>query len=81
MHATRSLIDEFLPEYDFCAAYETSVDAPAAVIYQRLLLADLYASGIVRLLVSLRYGRRIRRRAATVSLGTPGGATIERPIE
>jgi hypothetical protein len=57
----RSLIDKFLPEYDFGAAYETCISAPPAVVYQRLLVADFYASWIVRLLISLRTGRRIPR--------------------
>jgi len=68
MPATRSLIDEILPDYDFGAAYETSVAAPASVIYQRLLVSDLYASWIVRVLVSLRYGRPVRRNRAPAGL-------------
>ncbi|HKI26631.1 MAG TPA: hypothetical protein VKA07_09920 [Candidatus Sulfotelmatobacter sp.] len=68
MPATRSLIDEILPDYDFGAAYETSVAAPASVVYQHLLVSDLYASWIVRLLVSLRYGRRTPRKRAPVGL-------------
>jgi hypothetical protein len=61
MKAASSLIDEFLPKYDFHSRYETSIHAPASVVYQRLLASDLYASWIVRLLVSLRYGRRTPR--------------------
>lgn len=63
MKAT-SLIDEFLPEHDFRAAYQTSIHAPATLVYQHLLSFDLYASWIVRLLVSLRYGRRTPRMRA-----------------
>jgi len=60
MKAT-SLIDEFLPEHDFRAAYQPVIHAPATLVYQHLLSFDLYASWIVRLLVSLRYGRRTPR--------------------
>jgi hypothetical protein len=59
-----SLIDKFLPDYDFRAAYKTKIQAPGSVVYQRLLSSDLYASWIVRLLVSLRYGRRSPRKRA-----------------
>ncbi len=58
MEATCSLLDELLPKPDFHSAYETTIQAPGSVVYQRLLASDLYASWIVRLLVSLRYGRR-----------------------
>jgi hypothetical protein len=64
MEATRSLLDEFLPTDDFHSAYEITIRAPDSVVYQRLLSSDLYASWIVRLLVSLRYGRRSPRRGA-----------------
>ena len=33
----RSLIDECLPIHDFSAVYEIRIDAPASVIYERLL--------------------------------------------
>jgi hypothetical protein len=62
MKAASSLIDEFLPAYEFRAAYETCIHAPASVVYQRLLASDLYASWIVRLLASLRYGRPTPRK-------------------
>ena len=68
MKAAQSLIDEFLPVHDFRAAYEIGIHAPASVVYQRLLATDLYASWIVRLLVSLRYGRRMRRNRSPASL-------------
>jgi hypothetical protein len=57
----RCLIDEFLPHHDFSAAYEICIHAPAAVVYERLLLTDFNASWIVRLLMSLRTGKRIPR--------------------
>jgi hypothetical protein len=63
MKAT-SLIDEFLPQHDFRAAYETRIHAPASLVYQSLVSSDLYGSWIVRLLVSLRYGRRSPRKRA-----------------
>ncbi len=33
----RSLIDECLPSHDFSAVYEIRIEAPASVVYERLL--------------------------------------------
>lgn len=55
----RPLIDGFLSDYDFRAAYEIPVNAPAPAVYEHLLASDLHASWIVRLLISLRTGKRI----------------------
>lgn len=54
------LIDEFLPEHDFGATYEIGIQAPASVVYQRLLVCDFNAVWIARALMTLRSGRRIR---------------------
>ena len=60
-HSERALIVKFLPHADFAAAREICIEAPAAVVYERLLATDFYTSWIVRLLMSLRTGRRIRQ--------------------
>jgi hypothetical protein len=57
----RSLIDDFLPHYDFSATYEIRIQAPALVVYQCLLVSDFNDVRIVRVLMTLRSGRRIRR--------------------
>ena len=56
-----SLMDELLPDYDFRASYQARISAPAPLVYQRLLVCDLYAAPIVRLLITLRTGKRIPR--------------------
>jgi hypothetical protein len=56
-----SRIDEFLPNPDFAAAYEIPIHAPVSLVYERLLALDITASPIVRLLLSLRTGGRVRR--------------------
>jgi len=55
----RSRMNEFLPDYDFHAAYETCVNAPASAVYRRLLVSDFYSARVVRLLMALRTGKRI----------------------
>jgi hypothetical protein len=54
-------IDKFLPNYDFSAAYEIRIDAPTLVVYQRLLVSDFNEVWMVRVLMTLRSGRRIPR--------------------
>src|SRR5205807_4052586 len=51
-------IDEFLPNYDFSAAYEVRINAPAPVVYQCLLRSDFNKSWLVRLLMRIRTGKR-----------------------
>ncbi len=68
MPAERALIDEFLPDCDFRAAYEISINAPAAMVYKRVLISDFSASWIVRLLMYLRTGERILRDQSTDDL-------------
>src|SRR5439155_16139138 len=58
---SRSLIDEFLPNHDFNAAYEILINAPTSVVYPRLLVSDFNEAWIVRLLMTLRSGRRVPR--------------------
>jgi hypothetical protein len=57
----RSRIDDFLPVYDFSADYDIRIDAAASVVYECLLRADFHELWVVRLLMSLRTGRRIPR--------------------
>jgi hypothetical protein len=33
-------INEFLPTYDFCAAYEIRINGPTSAVYERLLSTD-----------------------------------------
>ena len=57
----RSRIDEFLPNYDFCAAYEIRIDAPTSVVYECLLRSDFSELWLVRVLMTLRSGKRLPR--------------------
>lgn len=66
-----SLIDEFLPEWDFGGVYDIRIQAPPGVVYQGVLNTDFYAAPVVRLLMSLRTGRRISR-------GQPFGELLRR---
>jgi hypothetical protein len=40
-HEARSLMDEFLPNHDFSAAYEISIKSPASVVSECLLHLDI----------------------------------------
>lgn len=55
------LMDEFLPNHDFSAAYEISINAPTSVVYQCLLQSDFSKVRLVRLLMSIRSGKRLPR--------------------
>jgi len=57
----RSRIDDFLPVYDLSADYGIRINAAASVVYECLLRADFNELWVVRLLMSLRTGRRIPR--------------------
>jgi hypothetical protein len=57
----RSLIDEFLPDHDFNAAYHVGINAPSSVVYQCLLRSDFNDLWLVRLLMSIRSGKRLPR--------------------
>jgi hypothetical protein len=56
-----SLMDEFLPTHDFGASYEIRINATPSVVYQRLLVSDFNEAWVVRLLMTLRSGKRIPR--------------------
>jgi hypothetical protein len=64
----RSLIDELLPNHDFSAAYEIRIHAPTSVVHQRLLCSNFNEVWIVRLLMTLRSGRRIPPNRVTSDL-------------
>ena len=57
----RSLIDEFLPNHDFSAAYEIRIKAPTSVVYERLLVSDFNEVRMARLLMTVRSGKRLPR--------------------
>ena len=57
----RSLMNEFLPDHDVSATYEIRINAPASVVYRRLLVSDFNDAWIVRVLMTLRSGKRIPR--------------------
>ena len=56
-----SRIDAFLPVHNFGAAYDIRINAPAPVVYECLLRSDFNEHWIVRLLMTLRTGKRIPR--------------------
>lgn len=64
----RLLIDELLPDFDYSAAYEIRIDAPASVVYQSLLVSDFNKTPLVRVLMTLRSGERISRNRAASDL-------------
>jgi hypothetical protein len=55
-------IEEFLPDYDFNASYQIRVQAPAGVLYERLLRLDINKLWLIRLLMTVRTGRRLSRK-------------------
>jgi hypothetical protein len=57
----RSRIDNFLPVHNFGAAYNIRINATASVVYECLLCSDFNEHWIVRLLMTLRTGKRIPR--------------------
>jgi hypothetical protein len=56
-----SLIDKFLPNCDFSAAYEIRINAPASVVYESLLRSDFNELWLVRLLMTIRSVKRLPR--------------------
>lgn len=54
-------IDEFLRDYDFSAAYEIRIDAPALVVYQCLLGSDFSKLWLARFLMTVRSGKQLPR--------------------
>lgn len=55
------LIDTFLPHYDFSACYEALIKAPPPVVYRRIQVLDLSELPVLRFLMALRTGKRVRR--------------------
>lgn len=57
----RSLLDQFLPDHDLSAACEIRIVAPASAVYQCLLRSDFSELRLVRLLMTVRSGKRLPR--------------------
>jgi hypothetical protein len=57
----RERIEEFLPDYDFSARYEIQISAPVSVVYPILLRVDFSELWLVRLLMTIRSGKRLPR--------------------
>ncbi len=57
----RARIEEFLTDYDLSARYEIHINAPASVVYPCLLRSDFSELRLVRLLMTLRSGKRLAR--------------------
>jgi hypothetical protein len=51
-------MDEFLSTHDFSASYEIRIGAPRPVVYQCLLRSDFNKPWLVRLLMTIRTGKR-----------------------
>src|ERR1700694_5978480 len=54
-------IEEFLPDYNL-STYHIRVQAPAGVVYDRLLGLDFNKLWVVRLLMTVRSGKRLTRK-------------------
>lgn len=54
-------IDEYLTSPDFSARYEIRINAPAPVVYRCLLRSDFSELWLVRLLMTVRSGKRLPR--------------------
>ena len=61
-------IDEFLPIYDLSASYEIRISAPPPVVYQCLLRSDFNKPWLVRLLMTIRTGKRPPRNSVPSDL-------------
>ena len=57
----RPRIDEFLRSHDFSASYEIRINAPPSVVYQCVLRSDFNKQWVVRLLMTIRTGKRLPR--------------------
>jgi hypothetical protein len=64
----RSRIDEFVPNHDFSAAYEISINAPSSVVYECLLRSDFSELWLLRLLMSIRSGKWLPRSRVSTDL-------------
>jgi len=54
-------IDEYLTNPDFSARYEIRINAPTPVVYRCLLRSDFSELWLVRLLMTVRSGKRLPR--------------------
>jgi hypothetical protein len=54
----RPRIDEFLSLYDVSASYEVRISAPPSLVYQCLLRSDFNKPWLVRVLMTIRTGKR-----------------------
>ena len=57
----RRRIDEWLPIHDVSACYEIRINAPPSLVYQCLLRSDFNKLWVVRLLMTIRSGKRPHR--------------------
>ncbi len=60
----RSRIDGFLPIHDVSACYKIRINTPPSVVYQCLLRSDFNKLWVVRLLMTIRTGKRLPRNRA-----------------
>ena len=82
----RSRIDEFLPNHDFSASYEIRINVPTSVVCECLLRSDFNELRMVRLLMTLRSGKRLPRSRVPTDLrqrlrGTGFAILAEAPCE
>jgi hypothetical protein len=71
----RSLMDEFLPNHDFSAAYDISINAPSSVVCECLLRSDFNELWLVRLLMSIRSRKWLPRNRMPGEPHWPNGTT------
>ncbi len=57
----RSRIDAFLQNFDFSASYQVLIDAPRSTVYECLLHSDFSELWLMRLLMTIRTGKRMPR--------------------
>lgn len=67
----RSRIDEFLPNYDFCAAYQMRINAAPSAVWECLLHLDFGELWLTRFLMTLRTGKRMPRHGTLGDLRQP----------
>jgi hypothetical protein len=63
-----ALIDEFLSDHEFSAAYEILIDVPPSVVYRCLLSSDFSRLPLVRSLMTLRTGKWRQRNSGSRDL-------------
>jgi hypothetical protein len=57
----RSRIDAFLQNFDFSASYQVLINAPRSTVYECLLHSDFSELWLMRLLMTIRTGKRMPR--------------------